>query len=119
MKYNYLDAIVEDIKEYLIENRPANELLNIDDLDEFKEDLYEELWDNDSVTGNGSGSYTFNREKAKQYVVDNFGDLIDACSEFGISYEELGAHMMEEDWEWADVTIRCSLLSEAIDRVVG
>ena len=62
MKYNYLEAVKEDIKNYLLDNISE---YDTSDLDDFKETLYEYLWDEDSVTGNASGSYTFNREEAK------------------------------------------------------
>lgn len=32
--------------------------------------VYDELWIDDSVTGNGSGSYTFNSYKAEENVKD-------------------------------------------------
>ena len=64
MNYNYLEAMTEDVKEYLKNDAE----LSLDDLlynrNDLEEKLNEELWINDSVTGNASGSYTFNRYKA-------------------------------------------------------
>lgn len=34
--------------------------------EDFENDLNEVLWESDSVTGNGSGSYTFSREWDKK-----------------------------------------------------
>lgn len=61
--YNYLEAVKEDVKEYIEENIDLSEF---GDIEELKEKLNEDLWINDSVTGNASGSYTYNRAKAKK-----------------------------------------------------
>ena len=65
---NYLEQMKEDILEHI-----KNEGITVawKDPDELYETLYDELWVDDSVTGNGSGSYTFNREKAKEYVLED------------------------------------------------
>lgn len=53
-KYNYLEAVKEDVKNYI-----DNEInfTDFDSLEELKEKLNDELWIEDSVTGNASGSY--------------------------------------------------------------
>lgn len=116
MPYCYHDAINDDVMEYI-----GNEI----DLSEWKgrrDDLYEklndDLWVEDSVTGNASGSYTFSRAQAKEYVLDNIDLLCEACQEFGTSLEELGKKFFDKDWEWMDVTIRCYLLGEVISGVL-
>lgn len=65
--YNYREAIKSDIREYIKDNVNTNEFTP----DELQEYLEEQLWVNDSVTGNASGSYTFNRWEAREYVQDN------------------------------------------------
>lgn len=107
-KYNYLENIKEDIREYLKE-----ENMETCDFDE----LYEKLFIEDSVTGNASGSYTFNTNKAKEYVMDNLDLLKKACEEFGCS-DILGDKICNEDFEWCDVTIRCYLLGEVLNNVL-
>ena len=57
MNYNYLEAMKEDIKDYIRNDAEldVNDLLyNRSDLEE---KLHDDLWTCDSVTGNGSGSY--------------------------------------------------------------
>lgn len=85
-------------------------LENTEDLDEAWDDFYEDLFIDDSVTGNGSGSYWFNSKKAE---------------------ESLGAFIWDEDIVWlleamggnigdivnrgpevADVIIRCEMLGQ-------
>lgn len=73
-KYNYFENICEDIREYIRENN----LINPD-----AEDLLAMLWTEDSVTGNGSGSYTFSACQAKEYLQNNLQLLEEAMNEFG------------------------------------
>ena len=118
MNYNYLEAMTEDVKEYLKNDAE----LSLDDLlynrNDLEEKLNEELWINDSVTGNASGSYTFNSYKAMEYVLDNIDLLHEMCNEFGIEAETIGQKFLDEEWEWMDVSIRCYLLGQAISEAL-
>lgn len=109
--YNYLEAMVEDILEYI---RNEVELSDFSDRDELEEKLNDDLWVEDSVTGSASGSYTFNVWKAKEYVTDNMGLVTEMCTEFGLDSVSIAEHFLEEDWEYFDVSIRCYLLGQAI-----
>lgn len=118
MNYNYLESMKEDVKEYIINNSE----LSIDDLiynrSELEEKLNEDLWAYDGVTGNASGSYTFNSYKAKEYVLDNMDLLEKMCNEFCIDAETIGKKFLDGAWEWMDVSIRCYLLGQAISEVL-
>ena len=118
MNYNYLESMKEDIKEY-IENDTE---LSIDDLiynrSDLEEKLNEDLWIYDGVTGNASGSYTFNSYKAKEYVLDNMDLLETMCNEFCIDEKMIGRKFLDGAWEWMDVSIRCYLLGQAISEVL-
>lgn len=109
--YNYLEAMKEDVLEYI--NNEIN-LSDYEDLDELEQFLNDELWTVDSVTGNASGSYTFNRCQAQEYVCDNMDELKEALDEFGTDAETISDKFLSEDWEYFDVTIRCYLLGAAI-----
>ena len=113
--YNYLEAMKSDIKDYI-----KNEVntSNYSDREELENDLNDILWNEDSVTGNASGSYTFNRADAKEYVADNMDLLAEACKEFCVDNETVCEKFFAEDWEYFDVTIRCYLLSQAISEVL-
>ena len=115
MAYNYLEELKSDVKNYIKE--AASDYMDCEDIDELRENLYDNLWDEDSVTGNGSGSYTFNREEAKKYVADNLDLMVDAYKEFD-SIEKLVNNLEDSDFETIDVTIRCYLLSQALDEVL-
>ncbi|MCX4379492.1 MAG: hypothetical protein OSJ61_25575 [Lachnospiraceae bacterium] len=107
--YNYLEAMTEDIKVYI-----KNEITLSDysDRDKLEEYLNDTLWTEDSVTGNGSGSYTFNTYKAEEHICHNLDLLAEACEEFGT------VDPLKEGAESCDVTIRCYLLGQAIAEVL-
>ena len=116
-KYNYLEAVTADAKQAILENMNDWDFANREELEEIANDS---LWVDDSVTGNGSGSYTFNREAAKEYVArsdDGLDTLRDAVREFDCEHEAFTA-FLEEDWEYCDVTIRCYLLGQAISDAI-
>ena len=114
MMYNYLEAIIEDVKE-AIKEYDSTEFA---DREEFEERLNDDLWNADSVTGNGSGSYTFSRSEAEEYVNDNSDLLREAISEFCIDSETVAEKFLDADCEYFDVTIRCYLLGQAISEAL-
>lgn len=103
--YDYKKAMREDIREYLEENWEKGK--RIEDAD--RNTLHDDMFIADSVTGNGSGSYTFSSWKAEEYVCHNLDLLGEALDEFGIDGYSLREKMCGE---WADVTIRCYLLGQ-------
>lgn len=108
--YNYMEAMTEDIREY-IKNEVT--LSDYSDRDELEEHLNETLWIEDSVTGNASGSYTFSTYQAEEYICHNLDLLAEAVKEFGCD-----ENVLEKGAEWCDVTIRCYLLGQAIAEVL-
>ena len=115
MEYNYYDAMERDILDYIDDNWDE---LNITNREELEEDLNDKLWTEDSVTGNGSGSYTFNSWKAREYVLDNMDLCLEMIQEFCIEAKEVGEKFLDESWEWFDVSIRCYLLGQVISSVL-
>lgn len=108
-KYNYLEAVKEDVKAY-IENHDIT--VTEDNKDELQQSLYDDLFIEDSVTGNASGSYYCNAWKAEEALCHNLDLLKEALEEFGSDCNIL------ESAESCDVTIRCYLLSSAISEVL-
>lgn len=108
--YNYMEAMTEDIKEYI-----KNEITLSDysDREELEEYLNDTLWTEDSVTGNASGSYFCNTYKAEECLCHNWGLLEEATQDFGCTENAL-----QKGAEWCDVTIRCYLLGQAITEVL-
>lgn len=107
MKYNYMEAVTNDAKRAILENL---KYWDFSDRDELEEKANDELWISDSVTGNGSGSYTFSTWKAEENLCHNMDELEEACNEFG---QDIG-EAVKQGAEYCDVTIRCYLLGQAI-----
>jgi len=108
-KYNYFEAVKEDVKQYIEDHDVKVTTSNREDLEQ---SLYDEMFISDSVTGNASGSYTFNTWQAEENICHNLDLLKEACDEFGSSCDIL------ESAESCDVTIRCYLLSQALSEVL-
>lgn len=114
--YDYLENVTADVRDYVEQEINLSEWAG--DRDGLEEKLNDDLWTCDSVTGNASGSYTFNRVQAQIYVLDGMDELQEAVNEFGIDSETIGEKFLESDWEYFDVTIRCYLLGQAIAAVL-
>lgn len=106
MIYNYVESLRNDIKEYIDENKEYLEGKSF-------EQIYNILFVEDSVTGNGSGSYTFSRQEAGGNLVGNFDLLYDALEYFVGNIEDL-----KKGEEFCDVTIRCYLLHSVLVEVL-
>lgn len=116
MSYDYREAMQDDIREYINNEIDITEYMG--NRDELEEKLNDDLWTNDSVTGNGSGSYTFNSYKAGEYVKDNIDLCREMIQEFCIDAETVAEKFLDEEWEYFDVSIRCYLLGECISAVL-
>lgn len=115
----YLEQIKEDIRNYIEENYTTEEITEkMEDRDSFEEELEEELWIDDSVTGNGSGSYTMNRAKAQENVLDDIETIQEALREFCVEADTIAKKFLESDWEYFDVTARCYVLRMGIYEVL-
>jgi hypothetical protein len=114
MKYNYIEALKNDIRQYMEDNESY---LNYTDREDLEEQLNDLLWTADSVTGNASGSYTFNRAEAKEYVMDNMPLAVDAFREFD-QIDKFADYIQEENYEAIDVIIRCFLLGQVLYEVL-
>lgn len=106
--YNYLEAVTSDVLDYI------KEKINLDEWkgnrEGLEEKLNDELWTVDSVTGNASGSYTFNTWEAEENLAHNWDLLAEALDEF----RQDGTDILRQGAEAMDVTIRCYLLGQAI-----
>lgn len=105
--YDYREAVKNDVMEYV---KNEIDFSDFDTLEELEEHLNEELWTADSVTGNGSGSYTFSTYEAEENICHNLDLLGEALEEFGSGTD----YLITNGAEAADVTIRCYLLGECI-----
>lgn len=109
-EYNYLEAVKEDVLNYIKENVSFEDFEDRDELEDFLNDT---LWTKDSVTGYASGSYYCNSWKAADALAHNWDVLKEALENFGDD-----SNPIEEGEEWCDVTIRRYLLPRAISNVL-
>ena len=110
MLYNYHIAAKDDIREYIKENYGSV-------TEEMRSDVFDEVLDDDSVTGNASGSYTMNRAIAKEYIIENIDLLRKAADEYGFDKKDIGEQFLSEQWEYLDVLIRLYLVGEYFDDI--
>ena len=105
----YMDAVVLDA-ERAIDYMFSDGIVQDQNMD--FDDVYDELWIDDAVTGNGSGSYFFNAAKARKCLQDAIFDedirrlVKDYSNNFDWNY-------YLNNPESLDVIIRCLMLGEA------
>ena len=112
--YDYKEIITADVLSFIEDNYTDEDLKEID-RDNLAEKLNDDLFVDDSVTGNASGSYFCNSWKAREAIFgdNNSEDYIrDLISDYGLEASTIAEHFM--DWEYWDVSIRCYLLGECI-----
>lgn len=112
-KYDYYKNVREDIKQRLNEWLDFNKINDYSDIDEVISAVYDDFFNSDSITGNGSGSYTFNSWAAEENLCHNMDLLKEALNEFG---GELNDYI--DSAEACDVTIRCYVLGQLVGEVV-
>lgn len=103
----YADKVREDAQNAIDENIAHY-------TEEELKDIADTLWVDDSVTGNGSGSYTFNAAEAAENVGGWIfaDDARDAFAEWG--YTEIP---ISKGAEWLDVSARCWWLMRLADEL--
>lgn len=116
MEYDYREAVRNDVIEQVKDGYKENSLrlYKEEGRDALEEYLNDELWIDDQVTGNGSGSYTFNTWEAEENLCHNMDLLAEACDDF---MQDVG-EAVKRGAEYCDVTIRCYLLGSAISEAI-
>ena len=116
MNYDYYNAVYNDTKEYMLDNIELSDYYDEEDnsfnLSKLSDNLNDECWTADSVTGNASGSYTLSRWQAAEYLSHNW-DLMEELANNGLEPSEKD-RFEPEIW---DVCIRCYLLPQAIAEI--
>lgn len=110
--YNYREAVLEDCIDTinnLIEDGTISES-DVEHLDTLKNELIDVLMNEDRVTGNCSGSYTFSRWQAEEYLCHNWFEFE--------SFSDLRYQLSELDPEAMDVLIRCKYVPLVIDEAI-
>lgn len=112
-QYDYFKSVKEDIQEKLNDWFDDHNIEDYSCIDDIVKDVHDKFFIDDSITGNASGSYTFNSWQAEENLCHNMDLLKDALNEFG---GDLNNYI--DSAESCDVTIRCYVLGQVIDEVV-
>lgn len=107
---DYCKAVISDAEDVIAENFDDGSY----DAETDFADVYDNLFVDDAVTGNASGSYTFNAYQAKENVKDAMFDdyILAALENMGVSKENIASYIFNQEYETLDVCIRCAILSE-------
>ena len=117
MKYNYLTALEEDIMDWC--NYEHFHFSDYEDIEEAHEYLHDELWEDNSITGNG-GDWYASTEQCEEYLCGNWNLVIQAIDNFYID------NAIIDDFEkykknfpqFLDCLVRLDLLDVAIENIV-
>ena len=110
----YYNEVYDDARDVAAENF-VYYLENNDDFNDAWDEFYEDLFMDDSVTGNASGSYWSNSKKAEEslgeFIWDE--DIILLLEEMGYTIEDV----IKRGPEAMDVIIRCAMLSSVCEDI--
>ena len=116
-KYDYRRAIIDDVKDWIVNDTDLIEEGYMEDRDEdIYNWIYDEVFDEDSVTGNGAYYYD-TEEFCSECLAGNFDLLYKAMEEFSVDNEvrTIINHYEHKDLaQYFDCTIRCYLLMDCI-----
>ena len=120
-KYDYRRAITDDVKDWIVNETDILEEGYMDGRDDDLYDwIYDEIFDEDQVTGN-STYYYGTEEFCSECLSGNFDLLYEAAHEFAIDDEinVMIKHYEDKDLaRYFDCTIRCYLLMDCIYKAV-
>lgn len=113
--YSYPSHVKQDIKTFIEKRLDSGTFGMLVQGDEDTiEDVKDLMFDQDDVTGNGSGSYTFNTFKAEQNLMGNWDLLREAKEEL-----QPNVDLIEKGPEYCDVMIRCYLLDWCFNKALA
>lgn len=116
--YSYVRHVKEDIKTMLSTLDTGTYGLLLQGDEDTIQDLQDKAFDDDSITGNASGSYTMNRFEAELCLLGNWDLLKEAHDELCPNID-----VVKEGPEYCDSLIRCYLVdwcfNEALKEIVN
>ena len=119
-KYDYRNEITKNIKSWIADNTDFLEEKPEEDHDELSNWLYDELFIEDEITGNGTYFYD-SEDNCSEYLSDNFDLVYEAMREFCVDDD---INILIKQYEnkslarYFDCTIRCYLLGECIEKAL-
>lgn len=113
-KYNYYAEVANDIVCWMDDYYDPFDLSVFSDRSTAADWLYEHLWTEDEITGNGNDWYD-SEEKCEEYICHNLDLALFACEEFCMDSMSLMKHWKNGELaRCLDTTIRCFILMQAI-----
>lgn len=112
--YDFRQAVTDDVKDYLKQLDVGTFAMLVQDYQDTIQDIEDRMFISDSVTGNGSGSYTFSTMKAERNLVGNWSLLQEARDELCPDTD-----LIKKGAEYCDVLIRCYLLPESLTKALN
>ena len=107
-QYDYRAHMIEDIKNYIEQQ----------EIDWHEEPyLYDTLWEEDEITGNGY-SYYASEAECQEYVATNLDLYFEAAREFDSFPTSYSEWIYRNPAQRMDATIRCYLLGECLDKAL-
>ena len=112
---DYRNAVISDAEDVIAECFDNG---TYDEETDFN-DVYDNLFVDDAVTGNASGSYTFNSAQAKENIKDAVfdDDICESLEQIGIDAIQIGQYLGNNDYETLDVCIRCAVLGDVCGEI--
>lgn len=118
MDYDYRAEMYSDIKDYIATEEIY--LSKYEDIEEANEALYDILFEESSITGNGPNDYYASQYACESYLCHNFDLAREACINFCVDAQTLLNHLEKGDLpEYLDCIIRCNLLGEVLWEVLN
>lgn len=109
----YRDEVFNDLIDFIKEMASYKEWTTAQDIIDNKDEIYDEAFVSDDVTGNASGSYTQSAYMAENNLTHAWDLLKDAMNDFGDNRNPLNLGP-----ETCDSIIRCYLLGQVIDKAI-
>ena len=113
-KYNYYTEVANDIVCWMDKDGDPFDISQFENREDTAEYLYDILWHEDSVTGNG-GCFYADEDMCEEFLCHNINLIIDACDDFYVDYPILRQQYKNKNLaRFLDCTIRCYVLMTAI-----
>ena len=114
-KYDYYIEVTNDIECWMNKDGDPFDLSQFENREEAAEYLHDELWAEDSITGNGPYGYT-NEEECEEFLCHNLNLIIEAIDTYGISTSDLRAqYTVKKLARYLDCLVRLYVLPNAIE----
>lgn len=114
MKYDYYMAVANDIECWMDKDGDPFDISQFKERDEAISYLVDELWDEDSITGNSS-EYD-DEYSCEEYLCHNFDLAIEACREYCVDIDHILYQVQKGRLaRFLDTTIRCYVLPAAVE----